>query len=95
KLMTSGQDATFYEEIERAAWSYLSDRLSIPQANLTKENIAGLLKEKEISDEQIKEVTGVLSTAEFARYAPSAAGSKEELYNATAKMIDNLESTKL
>ena len=95
KLMTSGQDATFYEEIERAAWSYLSDRLSIPQANLTKENIAGLLNEKGISEEQIKEVTGVLSTAEFARYAPSAAGSKEDLYNATAKMIDNLESTKL
>ena len=95
KLMTSGQDAAFYEEIERAAWTYLSDRLSIPQANLTKENIAGILRDKGVSEERIEEVTTVLSTAEFARYAPSAAGSKEELYNATAKLIDNLEDTKL
>ena len=95
KLMTSGQDAAFYEEIERAAWTYLSDRLSIPQANLTKENISGILRDKGVSEERIEEVTTVLSTAEFARYAPSAAGSKEELYDATAKLIDNLESTKL
>lgn len=95
KLMNAGQDAAFYEEIERAAWTYLSDRLSIPQANLTKENIADILRSKNVSEEQIKEVTDVLSTAEFARYAPAAAGSKEDLYNATAKLIDNLESTKI
>lgn len=95
KLLSAGQDAEFYEEIERAAWSYLSDRLSIPQANLTKENIAGILHDKGISDELIAEVKNVLSTAEFARYAPSAAGSKSELYEATAKLIDNLEDTKL
>jgi len=95
KLMNAGQDAAFYEEIERAAWTYLSDRLSIPQANLTKENIADILRSKNVSDERIQEVTDVLSTAEFARYAPAAAGSKEDLYNATAKLIDNLESTKI
>ncbi len=95
KLMHAGQDAAFYEEIERAAWTYLSDRLSIPQANLTKENISGILREKQIAEELIEEVSHVLSTAEFARYAPSAAGSKEELYDATAKLIDSLENTKL
>ena len=95
KLLSDNQDAAFYEEIERAAWSYLSDRLSIPQANLTKENISGILRSKSISEELIAEVSNVLSTAEFARYAPSAAGSKTELYDATAKLIDNLEDTKL
>ena len=95
KLLNDHQDAAFYEEIERAAWSYLSDRLSIPQANLTKENISGILREKGIAEDLISEVSNVLSTAEFARYAPSAAGSKSELYDATAKLIDNLENTKL
>ena len=95
KLLSSGQDAAFYEEIERAAWSYLSDRLSIPQANLTKENITGILRDKGIAENLIEDVRNVLSTAEFARYAPSAAGSKTELYDATAKLIDNLEDTKL
>ena len=44
----------FYEEIERAAWTYLSDRLSIPTADLNKENIASLLHQKGVSDSLIE-----------------------------------------
>lgn len=85
----------FYVEIERAAWQYLSDRLSIPTADLSKDNITELLVKKSVSPELIQQVKDVLSTAEFARYAPSAAGSKEELYKATAQLIDQLEETKI
>ena len=95
KLIAENNDAAFYEEIERAAWTYLSDRLSIPQADLTKENISDILHSKGTSDELIQNVNDVLSTAEFARYAPAAAGSKQELYDATAKLIENLENVKL
>ena len=95
KLLKENNDAAFYEEIERAAWTYLSDRLSIPQADLTKENISGILRSKGATDELIQEVNNVLSTAEFARYAPAAAGSKESLYDDTAKLIENLEDIKL
>ena len=96
KLMTSiDSDASagaFYEEIEKAAWQYLSDRLSIPMSALNKENIAGLLRQKGASDELIADVNNVLSTAEAARYAPSMAGSKEDLYAATANLINNIEN---
>lgn len=95
KLLATDNDAAFYEEIERASWTYLSDRLSIPQADLTKENISGILRSKNTAEQLIAEVNNVLSTAEFARYAPASAGSKQDLYNATAKLIDNLEDTKL
>lgn len=95
KLLSENQDAAFYEEIERAACSYLSDRLSIPTSDLNKDNISEILRKKGTSDELINEVKDVLSTAEFARYAPSAAGSKQALYDATAKLIDKLENIKL
>jgi len=85
----------FYAEIERAAWSYLSDRLSIPTADLNKENIAALLQQKGVSEALIGEVKNVLSTAEFARYAPSTDHAMEDLYTATTNLINHLEEEKL
>ena len=85
----------FYEEIERAAWTYLSDRLSIPTADLNKENITTILRQKGVSDELVKEVTDVLSTAEFARYAPATDHAMDDLFEATTRLINHLEDQKL
>lgn len=86
---------TFYAAIEQAAWTYLSDRLSIPMADLNKENIASILTQKGVSNALIAEVKNVLSTAEFARYAPSTDHTMEDLYKATTNLINNLEDEKL
>lgn len=93
-LKANDKDA-FYAEIERAAWTYLSDRLSIPTADLNKENIASILTQKHVSEQRIAEVMNVLSTAEFARYAPSTDHAMEDLYKATTELINNLEDEKL
>ena len=85
----------FYEEIERAAWTYLSDRLSIPTADLNKENIASLLAQKNVPEAIITEVKDVLSTAEFARYAPTTDHAMDDLYEATTNIINKLEEQKL
>ena len=95
KKLMSEADAAFYEEIERAAWTYLSDRLSIPTAELNKDNIAEILRAKGTAEALIQQVREVLSTAEFARYAPSAAGSMQDLYSATESLINALEDAKL
>ena len=85
----------FYTEIERAAWTYLSDRLSIPTAELNKDNITALLAQKNVSDALITSVKNVLSTAEFARYAPTTDHAMEDLYRNTTKLINELEEQKL
>ena len=85
----------FYAAIERAAWTYLSDRLSIPTADLNKENIASILRQKGVSEALIKEVMDVLSTAEFARYAPTTDHTMDDLYTATTNLINNLEDQKI
>ena len=93
-LKANNKDA-FYAEIERAAWIYLSDRLSIPTADLNKENIASILTQKGVSDTLIQEVKDVLSTAEFARYAPATDHAMDDLYKATTNLINNLENEKI
>ena len=85
----------FYAAIEQAAWTYLSDRLSIPTADLNKENITSLLQQKGVSETLIAEVKNVLSTAEFARYAPSTDHAMDDLYTATTNLINNLEDQKI
>ena len=93
-LKSNNKDA-FYAAIEQAAWTYLSDRLSIPTADLNKENIATLLRQKGVSDALISEVMKVLGTAEFARYAPSTDHAMDDLFTATTNLINNLENEKI
>ena len=93
-LKANDKDA-FYAAIEQAAWTYLSDRLSIPTADLNKENIASLLAQKNVPEAIITEVKNVLSTAEFARYAPTTDHAMDDLYEATTNIINKLEEQKL
>ncbi len=95
KLLAEGNKAAFYEEIERAAVSYLSDRLSIPTADLSKDTIAEILRSKKVDEDMIAQVKDVLSTAEFARYAPSADSQMQTLYDRTAELINQLENKNL
>lgn len=85
----------FYAAIEKAAWTYLSDRLSIPTAELNKDNITSILQQKGVQETLISEVAQVLDTAAFARYAPTTDHAMEDLYRDTTKLIDQLEEQKL
>jgi hypothetical protein len=95
KLLRDNQKERFYEEIERAAWSYLSDRLYIPTSELNKENISQILADKGVSEDLINRVNHVLSTAQFARYAPVAEHAMQEMYDETTQLINDLEGQKL
>ena len=95
KALKANDKDAFYAAIEQAAWTYLSDRLSIPTADLNKDNITSILTQKGVSDALIAEVKKVLSTAEFARYAPSTDHGMDDLYTATTNLINNLEDQKI
>ncbi|MCR4665103.1 MAG: BatD family protein [Paludibacteraceae bacterium] len=95
QAMDKADKTTFYEAIERAAWTYLSDRLSIPTANLNKDNIESILRDKKVEESLTHEVREVLSVAEQARYAPTTNSDMEQLYSRTSTLINELENQKL
>jgi hypothetical protein len=95
RLLRENNKELFYEEIERASWTYLSDRLSIPTAELNKENISQVLFDKGVSEKTIQDVNNVLSTAEFARYAPTTDYEMQKMYELTTQIINELEGQKL
>lgn len=85
----------FFEEIERASLQYLSDRLSIPTADLNKDTITASLRGKSVSDDLIDRTNRVLSDAAFARYAPAMGITPSDLYRQTEQLINDLEACKL
>ena len=92
KLLNEGKKDKFYEEVLKAVWNYLSDKLAIPAASLTKERVEAELTEKGVNADAIKQFTDILNTCEFARYAPNS-GQQEmgNLYAEAIEAISNLE----
>ena len=60
----------FYIEISQALWGYLSDKFSIPLAELSMESVNEALMKKNVKEEIIKQFIQTLDNTEFARFAP-------------------------
>ncbi len=93
QYLQTGKQDNFYEEILRAVWGYLSDKLTIPVAELNRENIEAELLKYGVGADLIAQFIGVLNTGEFARYAPSQSADMNNLYNETVDAIGKMEST--
>jgi hypothetical protein len=93
KLMQENKEEAFYEEVLRALWGYLSDKLNIPQSNLTKDNVETELTKYGVDESLIREFLDILNTCEFARYAPSQAPAMDKLYKLTVDAIGDMENT--
>lgn len=76
KLMQNKNEQGFYNEVIRALWEYLSDKLYIPQAQLSKENIAEKLTAKNISQNKIDALNETLESCEQALFSPEIAQNK-------------------
>ena len=91
--MAANDKAGFYDEVLKAIWGYLSDKLIMPVSELSKENILAQLESCQVSEASIGECTALLSECEFARYAPSLSSSSEEsIYERAAELMNKLEN---
>ena len=94
KLMKENRKDQFYDEMMRALLGYFGDKLSIPVAELSKDNIEAELKRRDVPEEPVKQVIGLLDDCEFARYAPGDdSGRMDRLYDQAAAVIGQIENT--
>lgn len=93
KKMAEKDKAGFYDEVLKAIWGYLSDKLNMPQAELSKDNIAAELAARQVPEASIEECSKLLGECEFARYAPTLSGSSvEQVYEKVASLMNKLEN---
>jgi len=90
--MKSGNNDKFYEEISLALWGYLSDKVSIPQSELTRDTILKTLKSINVSEQITTDFMKIIDKCEIARFAPSDTGfSPQEIYTEASSVITNFE----
>ena len=82
----------FYDEVLKALWSYMSDKLAIPTSSLTRENVSVELGRHDLSAEMINHVLHVIEQCEYARYAPVMGDNPMgDLYAETVQLISDLD----
>lgn len=69
--MSEGKEEEFYMEISQALWGFLSNKLNIPTAELSIDNVKSRLEEKRIPEELIQQFIETLDHCEFERFTPS------------------------
>ena len=92
KLWKENKKEAFYEEVLKAVWNYLGDKLSMPTSSLNRDNVAGELERRAVPAELIDELVKVLDTCEYARYAPiTGENPMGELYEQVVNLISSLD----
>ena len=82
----------FYEEVMKALWGYLGDKLTIPVAELSRDKSRDVLKQKQVDDDLVEDIYHLLDSCEYARFAPSAGTSDMQiLYKDAVTLISKLE----
>ena len=97
KYMQAKDSEHFYEEMLKALWGYLSDKLSIPASQLLRPNIAQELLERGAPKEVCDSIINILDECEIARYTPSSGNIQqvESVYIKATEAINDLEKIKL
>jgi hypothetical protein len=90
--LKKNEEGPFYESVLKAFWGYLSDKLSIPIANLKRETAVEALKKRNIDEVVINEFLQIADQCEFARFSPDRGNqAMHELYDNAEKIIGKME----
>jgi tetratricopeptide (TPR) repeat protein len=92
KLMVAGQSAAFYDEVLRALWGYVGDKLNIPVESLSRENIEQCLSDRGVDKVIIDRFIAALDECEYERYAPGdIKGNMNKTFDAAMNAITDIE----
>lgn len=92
RYMKEQKREAFFDEVMRALWGYLSDKLTLPLSVLTKDNAKEEMQKHNISADAADAFMQLLDTCEFARYAPvEMAQPMDKVYEEAENVIGQIE----
>ncbi len=94
--LKQGNSEKFYEETLKGLYGYLSDKLSIPMADLSKEKAMEAFEYQKVQQDLQNKFIDLLDTCEYARYAPKsnhdvATDDYEKAIHVITKLEQNLK----
>ncbi len=92
KYMELQDRRAFYEEMLRALWGYVSDKLNIPVSTLTKEIVRAELQQRGVELTLAERFTTLIAQCDEAQYSPSAGVAMKEVYAEGMELVSEMES---
>ena len=92
RFMREQNRHAFFEEMLRALWGYMSDKLNIPVSDLTKDNIREQLQRRGCSSEDANRYTDIISRCDEAQYSPAGSIQMSDIYAEGVNIISRVES---
>lgn len=94
KLLAENKKDAFYDEVLKALWGYISDKLNIPVSRLSKDNVEEELRNYGVDDTSIKDFLDALNNCEFARFAPGNDNqAMDKVYSVSLEVISKMENS--
>lgn len=90
--MQADNQRGFYEEMLRALWGYISDKLNIPAANLTKESVREELLKRGVAQDVVQRYIDIIVECEYAQYAPAATVRMGDIYGEGVEVVSRIEN---
>lgn len=85
---------SFYDELLKALWGYLGDKLKMPTSELMRDNIRQVLESNNIPEESISRFVDILDKCEFAKYSPERGVSDlKDTYQNAIDVINDMEKS--
>lgn len=92
KILSSDNKEAFFEELGKALWSYISDKLSISVSDLSKQQVSIEFEKRGIDSELREQFFAVTDTCEYARFAPGGGDSElRDIYQKASTLINKLD----
>lgn len=92
RFMREGNRHSFFEEMLRALWGYMGDKLNIPVADLTKESIREELQRRGIESAEAQHFTDIITRCDEAQYSPAESVQMSDVYSDGVNIISHIES---
>lgn len=84
----------FYEELHKALLGFISDKLNMDAADMSKDNISEKLQANGVSDGLASEFVGLLDACEYARYSPdSGHEAMNAHYESAVSVISSIDES--
>ena len=93
KYLNTNENDKFLDEMFRALWGFISDKLRMEVSELSKEKVMYQLKLKNVPDEIVAEFGDTVESCEFARFAGGSSNANETLYLKGINVITKLDSS--
>lgn len=92
KLMLNNEHDKFYDEVLRTLWGYVGDKLNIPVEQLSKDNIAEKLAQRNVNEDTVNMFVKAVDECEYNRYAPGdTKGNMNQTFEAAMTAIIKIE----